>query len=68
MCLKEYQMSINKDQVKGHVEEAKGAIKEVAGKILGNPSLEVKGNIEKNLGKTQAKIGEVREDLKKASK
>jgi len=61
-------MSINKDQVKGHVEEAKGAIKEAAGKLVGNPSLEVKGNIEKNLGKSQAKIGDVREALKKVEK
>jgi uncharacterized protein YjbJ (UPF0337 family) len=61
-------MGINKDQVKGHVEEAKGAIKEATGKVLGNPSLEVKGNIEKNLGKAQVKVGEVRDDLKKASK
>jgi uncharacterized protein YjbJ (UPF0337 family) len=61
-------MSINKDQVKGRAEEAKGAIKEATGKIVGNPSLEVKGNIEKNLGKFQAKIGDVSEDLKKASK
>lgn len=61
-------MGINKDQVKGHVETAKGAIKEAAGKLVGNPSLEVKGNIEKNLGKAQAKFGDVREDLKKAAK
>ncbi|MFI4888902.1 MAG: CsbD family protein [Steroidobacterales bacterium] len=61
-------MSINKDQVKGRVEEVKGTIKEATGKIVGNPTLEAKGNIEKNLGKAQAKIGDVREDLKKAAK
>jgi uncharacterized protein YjbJ (UPF0337 family) len=61
-------MGINKDQVKGHVEEAKGAVKEAVGKIVGNPSLEVKGNIEKNLGKSQAKFGDVKEALKKAEK
>ena len=61
-------MSINKDQVQGRVEQAKGAIKEEAGKVVGNASLEVKGNIEKNLGKVQAKIGDVTEDLKKSSK
>jgi uncharacterized protein YjbJ (UPF0337 family) len=67
-CLfEENAMSINKDQVKGHAEEAKGAIKEATGKLVGNPSLELKGNIEKNLGKAQVKIGEAREDLKKAS-
>ncbi len=41
-------MSINKDQVKGRVEEVKGSIKEAAGKIVGNPSLQAKGNIDKN--------------------
>jgi len=61
-------MSINKDQVKGRIQEAKGAIKEAAGKLVGNPSLEVKGNIEKNLGKAQAKVGEFKEELKKSSK
>ncbi len=60
-------MSINKDQVQGRVEQAKGAIKETAGKVVGDASLEVKGNVEKNLGKVQAKIGDVTENLKKSS-
>lgn len=61
-------MGINKDQVKGRVEETKGAIKEATGKLVGNPSLEVKGAIEKNLGKAQAKFGDLRKDQKKTSK
>ena len=61
-------MGINKDQVKGRVEEAKGAIKEATGKLVGNPSLEVKGSIEKNLGKARAKVGDITEDLNRASK
>ncbi len=61
-------MGINKEQVKGRVDEVKGAIKETAGKIVGNPSLQAKGNIEKNLGKVEAKVGDVTEDLKKSSK
>jgi len=61
-------MTINKDQVQGRVDEAKGAIKETTGKIVGNPSLQAKGNIEKNIGKIQAKVGDVTEDLKKLSK
>ena len=52
-------MSINKDQVQGRIDQAKGAIKEAAGKAVGNPSLEVKGNVEKNLGKVQAKVGDI---------
>ena len=61
-------MTINKNQVQGRVDEAKGAMKETAGKIVGNPSLQAKGNIEKNVGKVQAKVGDVTQDLKKSSK
>jgi uncharacterized protein YjbJ (UPF0337 family) len=61
-------MSINKDQVQGRVDEVKGAIKETAGKLVGDASLKAKGNIQKNLGKAQAKIGDVKEDLQKSSR
>ena len=61
-------MGMNKDQVKGRVKEAKGKIKEVAGKLVGNESLEAKGKVQKTLGKAQAKFGDVKKDLKDASK
>jgi uncharacterized protein YjbJ (UPF0337 family) len=61
-------MNINQDQVKGRVEEATGAIKETAGKIIGNPTLQVKGNLEKNLGTVRAKLGDVEADLAKPAK
>lgn len=59
-------MGINKDQVKGRVQEAKGAVKEVAGKLVGNEKLEVKGKVEKTLGKAQATFGDVKKDVKDA--
>ena len=34
---------MNKHQVTGRVEEAKGAVKEAAGKLVGNKELAVKG-------------------------
>jgi len=61
-------MSINKDQVKGRVEEAKGSIKEATGKVVGDRTLEAKGNIEKNLGKVQAKVGDFKQDVKHSAK
>ena len=61
-------MSMNKDQVKGRAEEAKGAIKEVTGKVTGDKTLEAKGYIEKNLGKVQGKFGDVKQDVKDSSK
>jgi uncharacterized protein YjbJ (UPF0337 family) len=61
-------MSINKDQIKGRVDEAKGTVKEAVGKLVGNETLEAKGNIQKNLGKVEAKVGDIKQDVKDASK
>ena len=61
-------MSINKDQVKGRTEEAKGKIKEIAGELVGNEKLEAEGKILKNLGKAQAKFGDVKKNVKDAVK
>ena len=61
-------MSMNKDQVKGRFEEAKGKIKEVAGKFVGNETLEVKGKIQKTLDEAQAKFGDVKQDIKDSKK
>jgi uncharacterized protein YjbJ (UPF0337 family) len=61
-------MNINKDQIKGRVEEGKGTVKEAAGKLVGNETLEAKGNIQKNLGKVEAKVGDIKQDVKDSSK
>ena len=57
---------MNKDQVKGRYEEAKGKVKEVAGHVVGNKDVELKGNIEKNAGKVQAAVGDLEADVKKS--
>lgn len=56
---------MNKDQVKGHVKEAEGKVKEVTGKVVGNKTLEQKGNLEKAVGEVQADYGDRKNDLKK---
>jgi len=61
-------MSMNKDQVTGRVKEAKGTIKEAAGKLVGNERLEAKGKVQKVLGEAQAKFGDVKKDMKDAAK
>jgi uncharacterized protein YjbJ (UPF0337 family) len=47
-----------KNQIRGAAREAKGAIKEVAGKVTGNETLEAKGRMEKKAGKLQRNIPE----------
>lgn len=54
-----------KDKVKGTYHEAKGKVRETAGKITDNPTLEAKGKVENIAGKTQKKIGEVKKVLGK---
>jgi uncharacterized protein YjbJ (UPF0337 family) len=52
-----------KDKVKGTFHEAKGKVREMAGKITDNPKLEAKGKVEKIAGKAQGKIGQVKKVL-----
>ncbi|NBC46779.1 MAG: CsbD family protein [Gammaproteobacteria bacterium] len=55
---------MNKKQVKGHYEEAKGTVKEATGKMTGNEELELKGKIQKEAGKAQAVVGDVEQEVK----
>jgi uncharacterized protein YjbJ (UPF0337 family) len=61
-------MSTNKDQVRGRIKEAKGKINEVAGKLLGDKTLQAKGKSQNTLGKAQAKFGDVKQRVKQSSK
>lgn len=54
-----------KDQIAGKTHEIKGGLKEIAGKVTGNPKLENDGTAEKIGGKVQKKIGEVEKVLGK---
>jgi uncharacterized protein YjbJ (UPF0337 family) len=57
-------MSINKHQIKGRVAQAKGSIKEASGRLVGNKTLQAKGNMQKNLGKVHAKLGDIQEHVR----
>ena len=45
--------SSNRDKAEGTFHEAKGKVKEIAGKLSDNPKLEAKGKAEKIAGKVQ---------------
>lgn len=61
-------MGINKDQVEGQVNVAKGTLKETAGKVVGNPTLEAKGTLQKGFGKVQRAAGKVEQALEDDAK
>jgi uncharacterized protein YjbJ (UPF0337 family) len=56
---------MSKQHLKGHVKEAEGKIKEVAGKLVGNEHLEAKGKAEKIAGKHQAARADLKDDIRK---
>jgi uncharacterized protein YjbJ (UPF0337 family) len=58
--------AMNKDQVKGRIEEATGKVKEVTGKVTGDKDLEQEGKVQNIGGKVQAGYGDLKEDIKTA--
>jgi uncharacterized protein YjbJ (UPF0337 family) len=54
-----------KDQIQGDLHQLKGTIKEKAGHVTSNPSLEHEGQNEKVAGKVQKKIGQIEEVIEK---
>jgi uncharacterized protein YjbJ (UPF0337 family) len=52
-----------RDEAQGAFHEAKGKVKEMAGKITDNPKLEAKGKVEKAAGRVQGRTGQVKKVL-----
>jgi uncharacterized protein YjbJ (UPF0337 family) len=64
--LRNYQEhNMNKDQIKGTLDTVKGKLKEAAGVVLDDDALEIEGNIQKNIGKVQTGLGDIKEEIKK---
>jgi len=57
--------SSTRDKTEGKFHEAKGKLREMAGKITDNPKLQAKGKAEKIAGNIQEKIGQVKKVLGK---
>jgi len=54
---------MNKHQIKGRIKKAEGKIKEATGRIIGNKSLQEKGEAQKTAGKVQAVYGDIKDNL-----
>jgi len=59
---------MNRNQVTGRTDQAKGKIKEVTGKVTGNKRMESEGTVQKLGGKTEAAYGDLKNDIKKTVK
>jgi uncharacterized protein YjbJ (UPF0337 family) len=61
-------MPTNRHQVRGRIKEAKGKIKVVAGKLLGDRTLQAKGKLQSTLGRVQSRFGDFKQRVKQSSK
>lgn len=59
---------MNEDRMKGTLKEAKGNIKEAAGKALGDEKLKREGQADRVEGKIQNVVGGIKDALKGDSK
>lgn len=59
---------MDKDRIEGAAHQAKGAVKEVAGKVVGDTKLEAEGKAEKAAGKVQNAVGGAKDAVRDATK
>jgi uncharacterized protein YjbJ (UPF0337 family) len=59
---------MNKEQVGGKLDEAKGKVKEQIGKVTNNPETEADGITDQLKGQVKQAIGNFKEELNKENK
>jgi uncharacterized protein YjbJ (UPF0337 family) len=57
---------MDKDRIKGAAEQAKGKVKEVAGKVTGDEKLKAEGKVDQIKGKVQNTVGGIKESLRES--
>jgi uncharacterized protein YjbJ (UPF0337 family) len=55
---------MNRDEIKGKAEKAKGYVKDKAGELLNDPELEAEGEIERASGAVRESVGRARRKAK----
>jgi uncharacterized protein YjbJ (UPF0337 family) len=57
---------MNKERIEGSAEQAKGKVKEVAGKMTGDTKLETEGKADQASGKIKNTVGGIKDAVKEA--
>jgi uncharacterized protein YjbJ (UPF0337 family) len=65
VAVKNSERMMNKDQVKGVTEKAKGKINEALGKATGNKTQELKGDLQQAAGTVRKAYGDAKQQIKK---
>jgi uncharacterized protein YjbJ (UPF0337 family) len=59
-------MKMDKDRIEGTAKQAKGAIKDAAGKVTGDSKLQAEGKADKAEGKLQNAVGGLKDKAREA--
>jgi uncharacterized protein YjbJ (UPF0337 family) len=59
---------VDTDRIKGAAQQAKGAVKDAAGKIIGDQKLQAEGKADKAAGKVQSAVGGAKDAMRDAMK
>jgi len=59
---------MNRHQIEGRVEQAKGKVKEVAGKLIRSDKLQVQGLADQAGGRIQATYGDARQAVRSGAR
>jgi len=55
---------MDKDRIKGMGDQAKGAVKDAAGKVTGDTKLQAEGKMDKAKGKVENAVGGAKDSLR----
>jgi uncharacterized protein YjbJ (UPF0337 family) len=59
---------MDKDRVAGTAKQAKGSLKDLAGKMMGDTKMQAEGKTEKAEGKVQNAVGGLKDKLRETAK
>jgi uncharacterized protein YjbJ (UPF0337 family) len=57
---------MDREHVKGAADKAKGAIKDTAGKVMGDDKLQAEGKLDKAKGSAHNAVGDAKDAVRKA--
>lgn len=58
---------VDQNRIDGAIDQAKGAIKEGAGKLVGDQKLQAEGKADKAAGKTESAVGGAKDAVRDAA-
>jgi uncharacterized protein YjbJ (UPF0337 family) len=67
LSMQQEDIMVDKDRIQGSMEQAKGKVKEVAGKVTGDAKTESEGKADQIKGKVQNAVGGLKDKAREAT-